>query len=75
MPRKQVEVLECDVAGRHDGEPEPYQVVYSDGTKEFILCPRHAAPLLKMKDADYGVFRRRPGRKKLQKRSIEELTQ
>lgn len=62
-------VLECD---RCTAEGEPYEVKFPDGTKEFILCERHAGPFQKLKEAEYGTWRRK-GRK-FTKVNVEDLT-
>lgn len=57
MPKKTVVIMQCD---RCKDEGEQYEVKFPDGqVKEFILCGRHSGPLQKLKEADYGTWRRR----------------
>jgi hypothetical protein len=62
-------VLECD---RCKNEGEQYELVFPDGqTKEFILCERHSGPLRKLREVDYGTWKRK-GRG-FKKTPIEDL--
>lgn len=54
MARKTVEVLECDRCGN---EGESYKVQFPDGeTREFILCDKHNAQLVKLRELPYGTW-------------------
>lgn len=71
MPRKTLVVMECD---RCKNEGDLFEVKYPEGVKEFILCERHSGPLVKLKDADYGTWKkrgRRPGFKKVDIADLE----
>lgn len=70
MPRKTIEVLQCD---RCKADGTPYQVTYEDGTKEFILCSRHNTQLEKLREADYGTWRRKGRRSTFKKVNLEDI--
>lgn len=74
MPRRQVEVLECDRCGNPG---KPYMVQYDhEGTMEFILCEKHNGPLEKLKGLSYGTWKDpKPKRKRgIQKVDLSEIT-
>lgn len=55
-------------------EELPAEILALFAPKEFILCERHSGPLVKLKDADYGTWKkrgRRPGFKKVDIADLE----
>lgn len=73
MPRKQIEVLQCD---RCSNSGKAYTVVFDgEGSKEFILCEKHNGPLEKLREVPYGVWKnpRKPRKRGIQKVKLEEI--
>ena len=48
---------------------------YEEGSKEFILCEKHNAPLEKLREVGYGTWRKKPGPRKrgITKVSLDEI--
>lgn len=72
MARRSVVVLECDKCGAEISPDNVYPVTFPEGVKEFMLCDKHNTQILRLRDADYGTWKKAPARRG-RKRGINKV--